>query len=225
MSPLKYAGRPLDNVQRSPATRCTCPDRRMSTRPSTPAPAPSAMKPSPTAPVLPDYGPAICRGFFDSYRDQTAGLLILRAGRQANRGAAAARRRRRRRETGRQAGRAAASRVFGGNTPDDAFHRVLRGIDEGDRPSSTRSSRPRSAPPPATPRPIWPTIWVSSPATAPWPAPRRLTRTLSPTASGTKPSGSPASTSARTRELPRPKENAPESRTGNNAVLRRPVSR
>ena len=35
-------------------------------------------------------------------------------------------------ELGRDAGRAAATWVFDGNTPEDAYRRVLRGIDEGD---------------------------------------------------------------------------------------------
>ena len=35
-------------------------------------------------------------------------------------------------ELGRDAGQAAASWVFDGNTPEDAYQRVLRGIDEGD---------------------------------------------------------------------------------------------
>jgi hypothetical protein len=35
-------------------------------------------------------------------------------------------------ELGRDAGQAAASRVFDGNTPVDAYRRVLRGIEEGD---------------------------------------------------------------------------------------------
>jgi len=28
---------------------------------------------------FPDYGPAICRGFFDAYRNRTRDLLILQA--------------------------------------------------------------------------------------------------------------------------------------------------
>jgi hypothetical protein len=35
-------------------------------------------------------------------------------------------------ELGRDAGQAAASRVFDGNTPEEAYRRVLRGIEEGD---------------------------------------------------------------------------------------------
>ena len=31
---------------------------------------------------FPDYGPAICRGFFDAYRTRSAALLILQAGRR-----------------------------------------------------------------------------------------------------------------------------------------------
>ena len=35
-------------------------------------------------------------------------------------------------ELGRDAGRTAASRVFDGNTPEEAYQRVLRGIEDGD---------------------------------------------------------------------------------------------
>lgn len=35
-------------------------------------------------------------------------------------------------ELGRDAGKAAATWVFDGNTPDEAYQRVLRGIDDGD---------------------------------------------------------------------------------------------
>ena len=62
--------------------------------------------------------------------DRTQDLLILRAGRRLTEvpppvvDAAE--------ELGREAGKAAASRVFDGNTPEDAYRRVLRGIDEGD---------------------------------------------------------------------------------------------
>jgi hypothetical protein len=31
---------------------------------------------------FPDYGPAICRGFFDGYRDRTRDLLLLQAARR-----------------------------------------------------------------------------------------------------------------------------------------------
>ena len=79
---------------------------------------------------FPDYGPAICRGFFDRYRDRTPALLILQAGRRLTEVAppvvAKAE------ELGVAAGRAAASRVFDGSTPDEAYQRVLRGIDERD---------------------------------------------------------------------------------------------
>ena len=79
---------------------------------------------------FPDYGPAICRGFFDAYRDRTRDLLILQAGRRltevpppivARAG-----------ELGRTAGQAAATRVFDGTTSDDGYRRVLRGLDQGD---------------------------------------------------------------------------------------------
>jgi hypothetical protein len=35
-----------------------------------------------TAPAFPGCGPAICRGFFDGYRNRSAALLILQAGRR-----------------------------------------------------------------------------------------------------------------------------------------------
>ncbi len=79
---------------------------------------------------FPGYGPAICRGFFDAYRDRTRDLLILRAGRRLTEVpppiVAAAE------ELGRDAGQAAASWVFDGNSPEDAYQRVLRGIEDGD---------------------------------------------------------------------------------------------
>jgi hypothetical protein len=65
---------------------------------------------------FPDYGPAICRGFFDAYRDQARDLLILRAGRRLTEVpppvVAKAE------ELGRDAGKAAASLVFDGSTPE-----------------------------------------------------------------------------------------------------------
>ena len=79
---------------------------------------------------FPDYGPAICRGFFDSYRDRSRVLLILQAGRRLTEVppplVAKAE------ELGRDAGKAAASWVSGGNTPEEEYQRVLRGIEEGD---------------------------------------------------------------------------------------------
>jgi hypothetical protein len=79
---------------------------------------------------FPDYGPAICRGFFDAYRTRSAALLILQAGRRLTEVppplVAKAE------ELGRAAGKTAASWVFDGNTPNAEYHRVLRGIEEGD---------------------------------------------------------------------------------------------
>ena len=79
---------------------------------------------------FPDYGPAICRGFFDAYRTRSAALLILQAGRRLTEVppplVAKAE------ELGRDAGKAAASWVFDGNTPEEEYQRVLRGIEEGD---------------------------------------------------------------------------------------------
>ena len=79
---------------------------------------------------FPDYGPAICRGFFDAYRTRSAALLILQAGRRLTEVppplVAKAE------ELGRAAGETAAGWVFGGNTPGEEYQRVLRGIEEGD---------------------------------------------------------------------------------------------
>jgi hypothetical protein len=63
---------------------------------------------------FPDYGPAICRGFFDAFRTRSAALLILQAGRRLTEVppplvAKAT-------ELGRDAGKTAAGRVFDGNT-------------------------------------------------------------------------------------------------------------
>jgi hypothetical protein len=79
---------------------------------------------------FPDYGPAICRGFFDAYRTRSAALLILQAGRRLTEVppplVAKAE------ELGRAAGQTAAGQVFDGNTPGEEYRRVLRGIEEGD---------------------------------------------------------------------------------------------
>jgi hypothetical protein len=79
---------------------------------------------------FPDYGPAICRGFFDAYRTRSAALLILQAGRRLTEVppplVAKAE------ELGRAAGKTAASWAFDGNTPKEEYQRVLRGIEEGD---------------------------------------------------------------------------------------------
>ncbi|HTU74389.1 MAG TPA: hypothetical protein VMG38_12810 [Trebonia sp.] len=79
---------------------------------------------------FPGYGPAICRGFFDAHRNRTRDLLILQAGSRPTEVpppvlAKAA-------ELGHDAGKVAASWVFDGNTPEEAYRRVLRGIDDGD---------------------------------------------------------------------------------------------
>jgi len=64
---------------------------------------------------FPGYGPAICRGFFDAYRDRSRDLLILRAGRRLTEVppplAATAE------QLGRAARQAAASQGPGGTTP------------------------------------------------------------------------------------------------------------
>jgi len=79
---------------------------------------------------FPDYGPAICRGFFDSYRNRSRDLLILQAGRRLTEVppplVAKAE------ELGRDVGKAAAGWVFDGNTPEEEYQPVLRGIEEGD---------------------------------------------------------------------------------------------
>jgi hypothetical protein len=81
---------------------------------------------------FPGYGPAICRGFFDSYRSRSRALLILQAGRRLTEVPppliAEAE------DLGRAAGTAAVPRAVDGViTSDDAWHRVMLGINEGDR--------------------------------------------------------------------------------------------
>jgi len=79
---------------------------------------------------FPDYGPAICRGFFDSYRNRSRDLLILQAGRRLTEVppplVAKAE------QLGREAGKAAVGWVLDGNTPEEEYKRVLRGIAEVD---------------------------------------------------------------------------------------------
>jgi hypothetical protein len=122
----------------------------------------------------------------------TRDLLILRAGRRLTEVpppvVAKAE------ELGRDAGKAAVGWVSGGSTPDEAYQRALRGIQDGD---------------PAGPPAIGPAAGYTEndlardlgidPATAPCRAPCRPTRTPSPAASGRKPSGPPATTAARSR--------------------------
>lgn len=68
---------------------------------------------------FPDYGPAICRGFFDAFGDRTRDLLLLRAARRLTEvpppGVAIAG------ELGRAAGQAAAGRAPGGSAAPPAF--------------------------------------------------------------------------------------------------------
>ena len=104
---------------------------------------------------FPDYGPAICRGFFDSYRDRSPVLLILQAGRRLTEVppplVAKAE------ELGRDAGKAAASWVFDGNTPERripagaARHR--RGRPRRPRRDRAARDRPRRWVRPGRPRP------------------------------------------------------------------------
>ena len=149
---------------------------------------------------FPDYGPAICRGFFDSYRDRSPVLLILQAGRRLTEVppplVAKAE------ELGRDAGKAAASWVFDGNTPEEAYQRVLRGIEEGD-PAVLDATEPPAIGPAAGYDPATsPATSASSPPTAPCPAPCPPTPAPSPAPSGRKPSGPPATTPASTRHGP-----------------------
>jgi hypothetical protein len=137
---------------------------------------------------FPDYGPAICRGFFDAYCNRTRGLLILQAGRRLTEvpppAVAKAE------ELGHDAGEAAAGAVFDGNTLGEAYRRVLCGIDDGDRAVLDVIEPAAIGPAAGTAK----TTSASSPGTAPCPALCRPTPTPSPTPSGRKPSGSPATT-------------------------------
>jgi hypothetical protein len=97
-----------------------------------------------TLPVFPDYGPAIYRGFFDAYRDRSRDLLILQPGRRLTEVlpplVAKAE------ELDRAAGKAAAARVFDGNTPEEEYQRVLRGIAGGDPAVLGATEPPRDRP-------------------------------------------------------------------------------
>jgi len=79
---------------------------------------------------FPSYGPAICRGFFDAYRGRSRDLLILQAGRRLTEVPPPLVARAE--ELGRNAGTTAATWAFDGSTPEEAYQRVLRGIEEGD---------------------------------------------------------------------------------------------
>ena len=98
---------------------------------------------------FPDCGPAICRGFFDSYRDRSPVLLILQAGRRLTEVppplVAKAE------ELGRDAGKAAAKAGCSTETrPGKSTSGCCAASKKATPPSSTRPSRPRSAPGPGT---------------------------------------------------------------------------
>lgn len=91
---------------------------------------------------FPDYGPAIGRGFFDSYRYPSRDLLILQAGRRLTEVpprlvAKAA-------ELGRDAGKAAAGWAFDGNTPRKSTSGCCAASKRTTPPSSTTRS-PRAS--------------------------------------------------------------------------------
>ena len=106
-------------------------------------------------------------------------------------------------ELGRDAGTTAASWVFDGNTPEDAYQRVLRGIDDGD-PAVLDEIEPPAIGPGAGYGQADLTRDLGIQPARPRPAPGRGSpmRTPSPAASGRKLSGPPASTLARTRAWP-----------------------
>ena len=150
---------------------------------------------------FPDYGPAICRGFFDAYRDRSPRPADLAGGPPPDRGPAPARRqgggtRPRRRARPPPAGCSTETR------PRKSTSGCCAASKKATPPSSTRPSRPRSAPPPGTTPATSPATSASSPPTAPCPAPCPPTPTPSPAPSGRKPSGPPATTPASTRHGP-----------------------
>ena len=78
-------------------------------------------------------------------------------------------------ELGRDAGKTAATWVFDGNTPGEAYQRVRRGIDEGDPAVLDAIEPPAIGPGPGTTRTTSPATSAWSPATAPCPGPCPLT--------------------------------------------------
>ena len=149
---------------------------------------------------FPDYGPAICRGFFDSYRTGSAELLILQAGRRLTEVppplVAKAE------ELGRDAGKTAAGWVFDGNTPEEEYQRVLRGIDEGDPAVLGATEPPAIGPAAGYEQDDLAGDLGIEPGDRALPARCPPTPAPSPTPSGRKPSGPPATTPASTRHGP-----------------------
>ena len=131
------------------------------------------------------------------YRDRTRDLLILQAGRRLTEVpppiVAAAE------ELGRDAGKAAASWVFDGSTPEDAYQRVLRGIEEGDPAVLDAIEPPAIGPAAGYDQDDLARDLGIEPGDRALPRAVSAYATPSPAASGRKPSGPPASTPARTR--------------------------
>jgi hypothetical protein len=159
------------------------------------------MTPLPTAPALPELQARDLPGILRRVPlDRSRDLLILRAGRRLTEApppvVAKAE------ELGRDAGRAAASQVFDGSTPDEAYQRVLRGTGDGD-PAVLDAAGPPAIGPAAgyTEGGLARDLGID-PATAPCPAPCPPAPTPASAASGRKPSGPPATTPAKSRPGP-----------------------
>ncbi|HUL25121.1 MAG TPA: hypothetical protein VLW44_05050 [Streptosporangiaceae bacterium] len=127
--------------------------------------------------------------------DRSRGLLILQAGRcltevPPSLVARAA-------ELGRDAGKAAAAWVFDGNTPGEAYQRVLRGIVEGDPAVLDAIEPPAIGPGAGYDQDDLARDLGIQPGDRALPRVCPLTPMPSPTPSGRKPSGPPATTPAR----------------------------
>ena len=109
-------------------------------------------------------------------------------------------------QLGREAGKAAAGWVLDGNTPEEEYKRVLRGIAEVDPAVLGAAEPPAIGPGAGTNRTTSHATSASSPATAPCPGPCPPTPAPSPTPSGRKPSGPPATTPARNQGTARLQE-------------------
>ncbi len=105
-------------------------------------------------------------------------------------------------ELGRDVGKTAATWVFDGNTPGEAYQRVRRGIDEGDPAVLDAIEPPAIGPGAGYDQDDLARDLGIEPGDRALPGPCPLTPTPSPTPSGRQPSGPPATPPARRRARP-----------------------